>query len=61
MFWEGLKSLGLTFGRFIIIGILLILVVIFLPKGVISLPDEIWRRWKSRKKKKIDVNLPVNT
>jgi len=51
IFWEGLKPLGLTFGRYILIGILLILVVIFLPKGIIALPDEILKRLKSRGKK----------
>lgn len=51
IFWEGLKPLGLTFGRYILIGILLIVVVIFLPKGIISLPDEILKRLKSRGKK----------
>lgn len=61
IFWEGLKSMGLTFGRFIIIGLLLIIVVIFLPKGIISLPDEILKRWKSRREKKIDVDPPVNS
>jgi len=61
IFWEGLKSMGLTFGRFIIIGLLLIIVVIFLPKGIISLPDEILKRWKSRREKKIGVDPPVNT
>jgi branched-chain amino acid transport system permease protein len=47
--WEGLKGLGLTFERFIVIGVLLILVVIFLPRGLVSLPAE-FRRWKSSKK-----------
>jgi len=61
IFWEGLKSMGLTFGRFIIIGLLLIIVVIFLPKGIISLPDEILKRWKSRREKKTGVDPPVNT
>jgi len=42
---EGLLNLGLTFERFIIIGLILILIVIFLPRGVLSLPEEI-RRWK---------------
>jgi branched-chain amino acid transport system permease protein len=46
---EGLLSLGLTFGRFIIIGLILILIVIFLPRGVISLPEEI-RRWRDARK-----------
>lgn len=42
--WEGLKTLGWTFERFILIGIILILVVIFLPKGFVSVlkkPKEI--------------------
>jgi branched-chain amino acid transport system permease protein len=46
--WEGLKNFGLTYERFIIIGGLLILVVIFLPRGLVSLPDEIRRRRKSK-------------
>jgi branched-chain amino acid transport system permease protein len=43
---EGLLNLGLTFQRFIIIGLVLILVVIFLPRGLVSLPEEI-RAWRS--------------
>jgi branched-chain amino acid transport system permease protein len=46
---EGLMNFGLTFERFIIIGLLLILVVIFLPRGLVSLPEEI-RRWRSSRK-----------
>jgi len=42
--WEGLKGLGLTFERFIVIGVLLIIVVIFLPRGLVSLPEEIRKR-----------------
>jgi branched-chain amino acid transport system permease protein len=42
--WEGLKNFGLTFERFIIIGLILILVVIFLPRGLVSLPEEIRKR-----------------
>ncbi|MGD1004868.1 MAG: branched-chain amino acid ABC transporter permease [Methanoregulaceae archaeon] len=42
--WEGLKLLGLTFGRYIIIGVLLIIVIIFLPKGLVDLPYEIRKR-----------------
>ncbi len=38
---EGLKSFGLTYGRLILIGLILILVVIFLPKGFVSLPKKI--------------------
>jgi branched-chain amino acid transport system permease protein len=47
--WEGLKGFGLTYARFIIIGALLILVVIFLPRGLVSLPEEIRRRRESGK------------
>jgi len=51
LIWNGLQSFGLTYARFIIIGVILILVVIFLPKGLISLPDELKKRipvWKVR-------------
>jgi branched-chain amino acid transport system permease protein len=41
IFWEGLKTVGLTYERFIVIGIILILSVIFLPKGLISFPEEL--------------------
>jgi branched-chain amino acid transport system permease protein len=47
--WEGLKGLGLTYERFIVIGVLLILVVIFLPRGLVSLPEE-YRRWRGTRK-----------
>jgi branched-chain amino acid transport system permease protein len=47
--WEGLKGLGLTYERFIVIGVLLIIVVIFLPRGLVSLPEEL-RKWKSSRK-----------
>jgi branched-chain amino acid transport system permease protein len=51
LLWDGLQSLGLTYPRFIIIGVILVLVVIFLPRGLVSLPGEIrkrapgWRAW----------------
>ena len=51
LLWDGLQSLGLTYGRFIIIGVILVLVVIFLPRGLVSLPEEIKKRapkWKVR-------------
>jgi branched-chain amino acid transport system permease protein len=48
--WEGLKMAGLTFSRYIIVGILLILVIIFLPKGLVDLPDKVHRWWKDHKK-----------
>ncbi len=48
--WDGLKMAGLTFARYVIIGILLILVIIFLPKGLVDLPDQLQKWWKARKK-----------
>jgi branched-chain amino acid transport system permease protein len=48
--WDGLQTFGLTYGRFIIIGLLLILIIIFLPKGLISLPDRI-REYRDKRKK----------
>ena len=50
--WEGLKLGGFTFGRYIIVGVLLILVIIFLPRGLVSLPAEIRRYWSVRKEKR---------
>ena len=41
--WESLKAIGLTYEMLIVIGLLLILVVIFLPKGLVSLPDQLKR------------------
>jgi branched-chain amino acid transport system permease protein len=48
--WEGLKATGITFGRYVIIGIILILAIIFLPRGLVSLPEEA-RAWLKRQKK----------
>jgi branched-chain amino acid transport system permease protein len=50
LFWDGLRMAGLTYVRFIIIGLILILVVIFLPHGIISLPDKI-REWRNARKR----------
>lgn len=49
LFWDGLKDIGLTYERYIIVGAMLILAVIFLPKGLISLPERVkeWRRRRS--------------
>jgi branched-chain amino acid transport system permease protein len=44
---EGLKSFGWTYERLILIGVILILVVIFLPKGFVSIPNKIKSRLKS--------------
>ena len=48
--WEGLKATGITFGRYVIIGIILILAIIFLPRGLVSLPEEA-RAWLKRRRK----------
>jgi len=52
--WEGLKMAGLTFGRYIIVGIILILVIIFLPKGLVDLPSQLHKKWKQYKHPKSD-------
>ncbi|MFA4876469.1 MAG: branched-chain amino acid ABC transporter permease [Methanoregula sp.] len=49
--WEGLKMTGLTFGRYVIVGVILILTIIFLPKGLVSLPERV-QEWRAKKKKK---------
>ena len=46
--WEGLKATGLTFGRYVIVGFILILTIIFLPKGLVNLPERIQIWWKGR-------------
>jgi branched-chain amino acid transport system permease protein len=52
--WEGLKETGMTFGRYVIIGIILILAIIFLPRGLVSLPEELQKlRDKIWKKKPV--------
>lgn len=50
--WEGLKATGLTFGRYVIVGFILILTIIFLPKGLVNLPEKIQEWWKGRGGKK---------
>jgi branched-chain amino acid transport system permease protein len=52
--WEGLKMAGLTFSRYVIVGILLILVIIFLPKGLVDLPNQVHKKWKHYKNPKPD-------
>ncbi|MEA1924387.1 MAG: branched-chain amino acid ABC transporter permease [Candidatus Altiarchaeota archaeon] len=42
--WDGLKSLGLMHEHLVIIGLLLIIIVIFLPNGLISLPRRLGRK-----------------
>ena len=47
--WESLKATGLTFGRYVIVGVILILTIIFLPRGLVSLPEQVKEWWKRRK------------
>ncbi|MGB9176888.1 MAG: branched-chain amino acid ABC transporter permease [Methanoregula sp.] len=49
--WEGLKETGITFGRYVIVGVILILAIIFLPRGLVSLPEEA-RAWLKRRQRK---------
>jgi branched-chain amino acid transport system permease protein len=49
--WEGLKATGMTFGRYVIIGIILILTIIFLPRGLVSLPDKVQELRKRMRRK----------
>ena len=53
--WEGLKATGITFARYVIIGVILILAIIFLPRGLISLPEEL-QEWVKRRRRKDPVN-----
>jgi branched-chain amino acid transport system permease protein len=48
LLWDGLNAAGLTYARFIIIGVLLVLIIIFLPKGLVSLPAEIKKRLRRK-------------
>ncbi len=45
LLWEGLNSFGLTYMRFVIIGILLILTIIFLPGGLVSIGGKLSKYW----------------
>ncbi|MCE5297744.1 MAG: branched-chain amino acid ABC transporter permease [Methanoregulaceae archaeon] len=51
LIWDSLQSMGLTYARFIIIGVLLILIIIFLPKGIVSLPEKIRSIIDARKRR----------
>jgi branched-chain amino acid transport system permease protein len=42
--WEVLRTFGLMYERFILIGVILVLIVIFLPKGLVSVPEKIKSR-----------------
>lgn len=46
--WDGLNAIGFTYERFIIIGVMLLVIIIFLPKGLISFLDRIGERRKGR-------------
>jgi branched-chain amino acid transport system permease protein len=56
--WEGLKATGLTFGRYVIVGLILILAIIFLPRGLVSLPEQV-QEWLKRRRKKETVPEPL--
>jgi branched-chain amino acid transport system permease protein len=56
--WEGLKQTGLTFGRYVIVGIILILAIIFLPRGLVSLPEHV-QEWLKRRRRKETVPEPL--
>lgn len=49
--WEGLKATGITFGRYVIIGVILILAIIFLPRGLVSLPEKLRELLDRRRRK----------
>jgi len=57
--WEGLKATGLTFGRYVIVGVMLILAIIFLPRGLVSLPEQV-KDWLKRRKRKEPVREPAD-
>lgn len=44
LLWDGLNALGITYARYIIIGVMLILMIIYLPKGLVSLSDVIEKK-----------------
>ncbi len=56
--WEGLKATGLTFGRYVIVGAMLILAIIFLPRGLVSLPEQV-QEWVKRRKRKEPLPEPA--
>jgi len=55
--WEGLKATGLTFSRYVIVGIMLILTIIFLPRGLVSLPEQV-QEWLKRRRRKESLPEP---
>ena len=57
--WEGLKATGLTFGRYVIVGVMLILAIIFLPRGLVSLPEQV-QEWLKRLRRKEPLKEPAD-
>lgn len=55
--WEGLKETGMTFGRYIIIGVILILTIIFLPRGLVSLPEKLQELAGKRKQREAETEV----
>lgn len=51
LLWDGLQALGISYARYVIIGILLILIIIFMPKGLVSLPEKV-KEWVETRKSK---------
>lgn len=43
--WESMRGLGFTYESYIVIGVLLVLIVIFFPQGLVSLPKKLKERW----------------
>lgn len=50
--WEVLKETGITFGRYVIVGVILILAIIFLPRGLVSLPEQMQEWLKKRRRER---------
>lgn len=48
LLWDGLNALGLTYERFVVIGAILILVIIFLPRGLVSLFERVEKELEGR-------------
>ena len=42
--WDGLNLIGLTYERYIIIGVILVLTIIFLPRGLVALVEKLEER-----------------
>lgn len=47
--WDFLPQLGLNYERYVLIGLILILSVVFLPKGFVSLPEKVRERFQRPK------------